>query len=180
MRIDVRQANIGDAEAISCLGAVTFAHAYGAIVRPEDMAGYTERMFAVSRIEQEITRKQATYFIALTMEEVVGYARIVATQTPDSIDENVVGKSIELVRLYIDERYYGKRIGEQLLQQLTVHVIDSGYQTLWLRVWEKNMGAIRFYQRHGFKVVGREPYLIGKTANPVALMVKTLLIQRSQ
>jgi hypothetical protein len=33
--------------------------------------------------------------------------------------------------------------------------------SLWLGVWEKNEGAIRFYERNGFSVTGSHPFRMG-------------------
>ncbi len=163
----VRQAEIRDAMAISRLGGTTFARAYGAIVRPEDMAGYVEEIFAPSRIAEEIGTPDCVYLVAESDAGIIGYARMAATVAPEAIPK---GCQLELVRLYLDDRYCGHGIGEKLLSACCSKVLEAGHSGLWLRVWQKNEGAIRFYRRHGFEIVGSEPYLIGETANPVVLM----------
>ncbi|WP_157821289.1 GNAT family N-acetyltransferase [Mariprofundus ferrinatatus] len=171
IRYAVRQANAGDAEAISVVGSTTFARAYGAIVRPEDMAEYLERMFDPLQIALEIKHSRAIYFVAEDEKQVLGYAKLMVTTTPRLLPDKGF---IELVRLYVDANHYGKGIGERLLSAARSKAVASGYSGWWLRVWEKNEGAIRFYQHHGFATVGSEPYLIGETANPVALMFEAL------
>jgi len=165
----VRQAGIDDAAAISHLGGVTFALAYGAIVRPEDMAGYVANTFAPSRISDEIKALDSMYLIAEIESAVIGYAKL-ATKVPPAVVP--AGYQLELERLYLDERYRGKGVGEKLLSAACSKLVEAGHRGLWLRVWQKNEGAIRFYQRHGFEIVGSEPYFIGETANPVVLMFK--------
>jgi diamine N-acetyltransferase len=164
----VRQAGADDAEAISRIGGMTFASAYGAIVRPEDMAGYVQNMFEPSRIATEIGQGDAHYFIGETSGGVVGYAKTACTLPPETMPRSHL---IELVRLYLDDRHYGQGIGEALLKLAAEQAATAGFTGMWLRVWQKNTGAIRFYMRHGFHSVGSEPYLIGETANPVEVML---------
>lgn len=163
----VRQAGVSDAAAIAHLGGATFARAYGAIVRPEDMAGYVAGIFAPARIAAEIERADGYYMVVEIEAEIIGYARLAATVPPAVIP---TACRMELVRIYLDQRYCGRGIGEKLLAAVFSKVREVGESALWLRVWQKNEGAIRFYRRHGFEIVGSEPYLIGETANPVVLM----------
>lgn len=167
----VRQAEVRDAAAISHLGGVTFARAYGAIVRPEDMAEYVNEIFAPSRIAAEIEAPDSVYLVAESEAGIIGYARLAATKAPDVVP---AACRMELVRLYLDDQYCGNGIGQKLLSASLARVREAGHSGLWLRVWQKNEGAIRFYRRHGFGIVGTEPYLIGETANPVVLMCAEL------
>jgi len=171
INITVRQAKIGDAKAISNLGGVTFASAYSAIVRSEDMASYVADIFAPWRISEEIEASDSVYLVAETESGIVGYSKLAMTEIPEIIP---AGYPMELVRLYLDYRYYGRGIGEKLLSEICSRVVEAGHRGLWLRVWQKNEGAIRFYRRHGFEIVASEPYFIGETPNPVVLMCAEL------
>ena len=52
----------------------------------------------------------------------------------------------EVEKLFVEPVLHGKHIGEALL----MHAIEE-YGVSWLWALEKNTGAIRFYERHGFK-----------------------------
>ncbi|NWF35776.1 GNAT family N-acetyltransferase [Mariprofundus sp. KV] len=168
MVYEVRLAVIDDIEAIAELGAITFAKAYGDIVLASDMQGYLAEFFDPERLKQEIGSKSASYFVAESQEGVVGYAKLAETDRPAQLaDERV----IELIRLYVRPGNYGMGIGGKLLQAVKQYARSCGYSGLWLRVWEENSGAIRMYERDGFRQLGSEPYYIGTTPNPVVLMV---------
>ncbi len=47
---------------------------------------------------------------------------------------------------------------------------ERPYKTCWLKVWDKNAGAIEFYTNKGFAIVGNEPYPVGGTSENVVLM----------
>jgi len=171
MACEIRLAQEADVAAIAEIGAITFARAYGDIVLESDMAGYVEAFFDPELLSHEIISGSATYFIAEGAEGIVGYAKIAQTEPPQQLAEQRV---IELIRLYVMPGFYGSGIGGELLQSVKRYAAASGFAGLWLRVWEKNSGAIRLYERDGFSALAVEPYYIGTTANPVLLMCRAL------
>ena len=168
----VRTADSADAKEIAALGRMTFDLAYGAIVRPEDMERYLDRMFDSVVIASEIDQIHATYFIAECVDGVIGYAKLGSASTEPVLLPK--GNHVELVRLYVDVKHCGAGVGEKLLKAARDHALEGSFNGWWLRVWQKNDRAIRFYEGHGFETIGSEPYLIGETANPVAIMYEGL------
>ena len=57
----------------------------------------------------------------------------------------------EVKKLFVEPVLQGHGIGARLLEYAVEHM---GSQTLW--ALEKNAGAIRFYQRHGFRLTGEK------------------------
>lgn len=55
----------------------------------------------------------------------------------------------EIKHLYVEPFFRGRGIGGALLEQA------AGQGAAWLWVLEKNPGAVRFYQRHGFALTGQ-------------------------
>ena len=55
----------------------------------------------------------------------------------------------EVKKLFVEPGLQGQGIGARLLEYAVEHM---GAKTLW--ALEKNPGAIRFYQRHGFRLTG--------------------------
>lgn len=54
-------------------------------------------------------------------------------------------------QLYVSPGHQGRGIGSRLLDEAKA----SSSGTLWLYTFERNAGARRFYERHGFEVVER-------------------------
>ena len=59
----------------------------------------------------------------------------------------ILVKGGEVKKLFVEPVLQGQGIGAKLLEYAVEHM---GAQTLW--ALEKNEGAIRFYQRHGFRL----------------------------
>lgn len=86
----------------------------------------------------------------------------VAKQYADSLkdirvwDDGVVKGFIlvqggEVKKLFVEPVLQGQGIGAGLLEYAVEHLVA---QTLW--ALETNAGAIRFYQRHGFRLTGEK------------------------
>jgi len=167
----IRLATAEDVQAIAEIGGLTFAKADGDIVLASDMDSYVTKFFDPEFLKHEITSKTATYFVAVDRQGVIGYAKMAATEVPDELADQQV---VELIRLYVRPGCYGRGVGGALLDAVKQHAAATEYTALWLRVWQKNEGAIRLYERDGFSRLSIEPYYIGTTANPVVLMLKRL------
>ena len=59
----------------------------------------------------------------------------------------ILVKDGEIMKLFVEPVLQGHGIGAKLLEYAVEHM---GAQTLW--ALEQNAGAIRFYQRHGFRL----------------------------
>lgn len=62
--------------------------------------------------------------------------------------------NLDLLAVRIQDRYQG--IGRQIVTWLEKVALTAGLFTINVQVRENNTGAIRFYQRLGYSVVGRQ------------------------
>jgi ribosomal protein S18 acetylase RimI-like enzyme len=91
-------------------------------------------------------------------EQVIGYMKlnIGAAQT-DLQGEN----GLEICRIYVDHRFQGLRLGQQLIDLAFHTAKEMKVAFVWLGVWEKNAGAIRFYERNGFETISKHDFWLG-------------------
>ena len=68
---------------------------------------------------------------------------------------------VELWRIYVDHSIHGFGIGRLLLSKVSKAASAMSSNQIWLGVWEKNLHAISFYEKHGFIVVGSQEFFIG-------------------
>ncbi len=170
-RITIREARPADAELISVLGAVTFYEAYFEQDDPPDLAEYILASFAVERIRAEIERPAATFFVAYLDDRAVGYAKLRDEERHESVRGD---RAVELQRIYLVERVFGRGVGEILLRHCLDAARARGYETLWLGVWQENPRAIRFYEKHGFVRRGTLKFPYGDAVGINLVMEKAL------
>src|SRR5689334_23690328 len=103
--ITVRLGTADDINMLTELGARTFEETFAADNTPEDMAAYLAASFNVAQQSAELADPDSTFLIAEVSGVGAGYAKLHKGRPP----EGIVGtKPIELVRLYVDRKWFGQ------------------------------------------------------------------------
>lgn len=170
-KIEIRKAIGADAKLIRVLGAVTFFEAYFEQDDAHDLANYIHESFDLDKIRAEIADKNAAFFIIYLDSHAVGYAKLRENSRIDCIKTE---NSIELQRIYVVERVFGKGVGAHLLKHCLETAKAQGFETLWLGVWEENKRAQKFYAKHGFKRAGELEFPYGETVGINFVLEKVL------
>ena len=157
-KLSIRRATPGDASLIADIGAITFEASFGADNRLEDMEQYLSLSFSKAHIEAQLADPSSIFLLAYEDCKVVGYVMLRVSKKPISV---IGTKPVELVRLYIEEEIIGKGYGSALMNSGLKEAKRNGHRTIWLGVWEKNLRAIRFYEKWGFAKVGIKKFVLG-------------------
>jgi GNAT superfamily N-acetyltransferase len=166
-----RVASLPDAPLIATLGAQTFTEAFSSQMTPENVKEYVSKSFTTTQIADEIKNPAHEFFLAYWNDTPIGYAKL----RTGKLQQKLISKNpIELERLYVLEAYHAKKIGAALLQHCIQAAVAKTHATLWLAVWEKNLKAIRFYERWGFTVFDIQTFIRGHDAQTGLLMKKEL------
>ena len=160
---------------LAALGARTFTQAFAAQNEPEDLETYVAEAFSEARIAAELGEAGSTFLIGFDPEtgpeRPVGYCRLVGGATKEAIRGPA---PVELQRLYVEAGRRNGGYGSALLWEGLSLARRLGYRTLWLGVWERNHGAVRFYERWGFEAVGSHDFVLGSDRQTDLLMVRPL------
>lgn len=128
-------------------------------IRP-DLFTVGEKKYTDEELERIIVDEQKPIFVAEHNGKVKGYAFCIFRQNLESKSVTNI-KTLYIDDLCVDEDTRGMHIGTKLYN----HVIDfarkSGCYNVTLNVWAGNDGAMKFYERVGFKVqkIGMETIL---------------------
>jgi len=169
--ITIRRAAVSDAELLSALGATTFHSAFAADNNPHDMAAYLAAAFNPAQQAAELADTRATFLIAEIEGQAVGYAKLLAGDSPACV---IGAKPIELERIYSLKAWLGRGVGEVLMHACAEEAERGGYQTLWLGVWGRNARARAFYRKHGFREVGEKIFQLGSDPQTDVVMERAL------
>ena len=170
-KISIRQATRHDARIIADLGRRTFRTSFEADNRPEDMERYLSLNFTATRLEDQLSDPGAIFLLACINYKEVGYVMLRTGETPDSVPGS---RPVELVRFYIEDEIIGKGYGSALMKSCLETAKKSGHRTVWLGVWEKNLRAIRFYEKWGFKKVGAQKFVLGSDLQNDYIMARPI------
>lgn len=168
-KFSIRRARPDDASLITEIGASTFEASFGADNRLEDMEQYLSLSFSKAHIDAQLADPSSIFLLAYEDCKAVGYVMLRVSKNPISVTGT---KPVELVRLYIDEEIIGKGYGSALMNFCLKEAKKNGHRTIWLGVWEKNLRAIRFYEKWGFTKVGTKEFVLGSDVQNDHIMAR--------
>lgn len=157
MSLYFKKCTAADLETLVQLSRATFIDAFEAVNKPEDFWNYVDTAFSEASIAAQLAHAHAHFYFAYINEKLAGYFKLNEADAQSDINDP---DAMELERIYVSEHLQGQKIGTQLLDKAVAIARVFGVRYLWLGVWEHNQGAIRFYERYGFKKFGTHPYAI--------------------
>lgn len=167
--IRIRPASAVDAAILTDLAYTTFwdAFAHHPKNAPDDLNHYMRQAFNIEQISAELQDENSIFLIAELESGPAGYAKIII----GSIESGVTAeRPVELSRLYSHQEFLGKGVGQALMDASILRAKQEGCDVMWLGVWEFNPRAQRFYERNGFRVVGRHTFQLGSDPQTDLLM----------
>ena len=173
MSINIRQAEIKDAEILAKMGWQAFDEAFGEHPKnhPDDMKLYSDEYFSTRRVKSDLSTKNIVYVIAELENEFAGYMKIQFNSRENCLAD---GKTIELCRLYALDKFIGKGIGKTLMLNFFEIGKENDCEIAWLGVWEFNYRAQEFYKNFGFEKAGEHIFQLGNDPQIDWVMQKTL------
>lgn len=172
-QIQIRQASPTDAKLLTDLSYTTFwdAFAHHPKNAPDDLAHYMRQAFSIEQIAAELADEKNIFLIGEIDAKAAGYAKIVI----DNIEPGITAeRPVELARLYSHQEYIGKGVGQDLMDACFERARVENRDVMWLGVWEYNPRAQRFYEKNGFRVVGKHTFQLGSDPQTDLLMQKEL------
>ena len=154
----IRRATLADAGRLAELAARTFADTYGAFNDPADITAHIAAKYGEAKQAAELRDPAATYLVAEADGQLVGYAYLVADQSPGGV---VLDAPVELVRFYVAQAWHGRGVAQALMGACVETARARGGRTLCLGVWDQNPRAIAFYRKAGFAIVGSTSFDLG-------------------
>jgi ribosomal protein S18 acetylase RimI-like enzyme len=167
----IRPASREDADILTELGIRTFRDTFGPDNDPQDLQAYLASAFTPPQIAAELADPAVTFLLAYAAVKPIGYAKLMSGKVPESVQGC---KPIELVRLYVEKGVIGKGCGAALMTACIEAARKSGYETLWLGVWERNAYAQNFYRKWGFRQVGFKEFIVGTDVQKDLIMERRL------
>lgn len=167
----IRRATAADAGALASFAARTFAEAFGADNRPDDLAAHLAESYGPERQAREIADPGAVTLLAEIGGALAGFAQVRRGKAPPCVDGPA---PVELQRFYVDRPWHGRGVAGHLMNAARAAAVELGGSTFWLGVWERNPRAIAFYARCGFRDVGSWHFYVGSDRQTDRVMVADL------
>lgn len=162
-----RKIDVDDVIQLQHISRTTFTETFAEHNSEEDLNNYLQEQLSLKKLVEELNNKYSEFYFASENERVIGYLKLnwEKAQT-ELIDE----AAFEIERIYILKEYFGKGLGQFLLDNAITIGKAHAPSYIWLGVWEKNARAIRFYEKNGFKVFSSHLFTLGSDVQTDLLM----------
>ena len=160
-----------DIKKLQTIAKQTFTETFGSQNTAEDLAKFLSEEYAFDKLKAEVENPESFYYFCYFEDELAGYLKlnVGAAQTESDYPE-----ALEIQRIYVLQKYQGKRIGLAMMQQALAVAKKLKKPQVWLGVWENNFKAQAFYQKSGFKKVGSHDFILGSDKQTDYILLKTL------
>lgn len=158
----IRRADVADAVNLAELGALTFTTTFGHLYPPEDLAAFLGAHHTAEAVAAELASPAMATWLAERDGAAIGYALAGPCGLPHAEVTPTCG---ELKRIYVLAGSQGDGLGRALMEEALAWLEQTGRKPVWLGVWSENLGALRFYHRHGFRQVGEYGFHVGASVD---------------
>lgn len=169
--IEICEAREEQLDILRDLSIKTFGEAFGRYNSQENMQAYIQQAFSIQSFKHQWAKPITKFYLGWLGSEPVGYLKINEVSAENFMSEK---KGIEIERIYVLEKCYGKGVGQKLLEWSFQVAREQRASYVWLGVWENNARAIRFYEKNGFKTFGKHPFILGQDTQTDWLMYRWL------
>jgi len=137
-----------------------------------DMDAYCAEAFGASQQERELCDAARVCVMVERDNMLVAFAWLhIGATHPCIVGEDPV----EIQRFYVEPRWHGRGVAQQLMSAALEEVVARGGQTVWLGVWDRNGRAIRFYEKQDFTDVGSHVFMLGHDAQTDRILTKSVI-----
>jgi len=138
----------GDAAALSALCHAIYPQTF-TYLWDDAGAWYMDTMYSVAKMREELADPNASFHFLEVQGRRVGYLKL-------KRDSDLAGEpgGLEVERIYLSIDCTGQGLGGFMLDAALDIAQQRHKRYAWLHVMDSSLSAIRFYERHGFEIVG--------------------------
>jgi ribosomal protein S18 acetylase RimI-like enzyme len=146
------------------IAAVTFPLACPPHTTQDAIRQFIEANLTEARFSEYLADLARELLIAEDDGGTAGYAMVVHGDPSDPDVAAAVGPrpTSELSKLYVMPDRHGSGLAGALVEDAVTLAVEHGALTVWLGVNQENARANRFYEKHGFAIVGTKRFLVGE------------------
>lgn len=156
--IDIKKVAAKDIDQLQKISRQTFYEALSAGNTEENMKKYLEEGFSFDKLTAELNNSNSEFYFAALKNIVIGYLKLNFGQSQTDIKDE---KALEIERIYVLKEFYGKSVGQLLMDKAINVGRQKNVDYVWLGVWEENPRAISFYKKNGFVGFGKHIFKLG-------------------
>lgn len=148
-----------------------FINSFSHLNDSNNFNAYVNKAFTVDGWTAEMNHPDSEFYILFSSNQIAGYTKL----NKNKAQSDFMGEGyMEIERIYISEHFQNRGYGSSLIDHAISKGKEAGLEKLWLGVWEKNLAAIRFYEKMGFTHVKEHDFYLGDERQTDWIMVLNL------
>ncbi|EKK20743.1 acetyltransferase [Fructilactobacillus florum 8D] len=149
----------------------TFRDTYWDTTDNREIEKYLDTEYSLPKLRSQVVNPDCHFYFLKQNHAVSGYVKLnFGEQQTETLPEN----SVEVEKLYVLPEYKRQGVGRFALAAAETIAKKQGAKILWLGVWEGNTSAQQFYERVGFRPVGKHTFQLGAEAQTDLILTKSL------
>ena len=153
-----REVELNDMLELQRISRITFKDTFDWYNTEADMNQYLNENLSVENLTKEFNQEGVKFYFLEYNQKCIAFLKL---NKGEAQTEKDLENTLEIERIYILKEYQGKNMGTFLLDKVKEIVTKENLDYLWLAVWEKNEQAIKFYEKHNFKIFGEHDFILG-------------------
>jgi ribosomal protein S18 acetylase RimI-like enzyme len=164
--IHYRDARTIDGPALAAMARESFTETFGALYDPKDLGAFLDEAFGPNGLPSQLSDPDFAIRLALDDGKIVGFVKMGPVTFPGEWRPD----AIELYQFYVLSPWHGKGVAQAMMDWALDHARSHGAREVILSVYVDNHRAHRFYERYGFRDIGRIAFRVGTTVDDDNLM----------
>lgn len=156
--IEIELAGIKDVHVLLQFARDTFDNTYRHLNDPEEFEKYLAQNFTEVQFRSELNHPHSAFYFIKVGEDIAGYFKI---NVQEAQTERHNPDAMEIERIYVHRGFKRMGLGKMMIDKVKSIARKKEIVEIWLGVWEKNPGAIKFYEKQGFVSFGTHVFTIG-------------------
>ena len=176
--IKIRRLFLSELPLLQILGRATYEPYYQHLWFEGGVEWYLHRCFNTETLQKELQDDRIEYYAAETETgQPVGMLKWVHRQLPPAsvVSQPIFEQALYLEKIYLMPEFFGKGVGQILLEMVAEKAREMGKKALWLQVMHS--GPLKAYEKAGFTKVGESRFefdLLRPSERGAWVMLKTL------
>jgi len=155
----LKKANTDDLIALQKISIETFSSTYSNLNTKANMQLYVSESLSEMQLMAELVSSKTSFYLAYRENYLIGYFKL---NFPEKDLQPFGNISMEVERIYLEEKYQGKGYGKKLFESIIEIARSEKMNRIWLGVWSKNTNALEFYRKLGFVKFDKHLFTLGE------------------
>lgn len=161
MTYEIVRPEAHDAAAIAVLAQRSFSTTFAGLYRQQDLDTFFDGAMSARVYAEQLADPAFHFRVARSGDTLVAFIKLGRCTLPLPDSEPPAADQFELKQLYLAPAAHGTGLADRLIGWAHETACDLGHRAIYLTVWVDNHRAKRFYARHGYVEIGRNPFRIG-------------------